>query len=220
MVDGTVVPFGIRTIRFDPERGFLLNETPMKLKGVCLHHDAGCLGAAVPEDVWERRLRALKELGVNAIRTSHNPPAPELLDLCDRLGLLVKDEAFDEFTPPKNKWVSGWNVGVPSRFGYGEVFAEWSLIDIRDMVLRDRNHPSVILWSIGNEIDYPNDPFSHPVLGKSYRPENPPAANLVKYGKPLIEAVKKLDPTRPVTAGLAEPGDVGCGRAGRRCSMS
>jgi len=203
VVDETSTPFGIRTIRFDPDKGFLLNESQVKLKGVCVHHDAGCLGAAVPEKVWERRLRALKELGVNAIRTSHNPPAPELLDLCDRLGLMVKDEAFDEFTPPKNKWVSGWNAGVPSRFGYGEMFTEWSVTDIQDMVHRDRNHPCVIMWSIGNEIDYPNDPFSHPVLEKNYRPENPPAENLVKHAKPLIEAVKKLDSTRPVTAALA-----------------
>jgi beta-galactosidase len=203
VVDETSTPFGIRTIRFDADKGFLLNGRQVKLKGVCVHHDAGCLGAAVPEKVWERRLHALNELGVNAIRTSHNPPAPELLDLCDRLGLLVKDEAFDEFTPPKNKWVSGWNAGVPSRFGYGEVFAEWSVTDIQDMVRRDRNHPCVIMWSVGNEIDYPDDPFSHPVLDKNYRPENPPADNLTKYAKPLIEAVKKLDGTRPVTAALA-----------------
>ena len=202
-VDEASTPFGIRTFQFDPAKGFSLNGRPLKLKGVCIHHDAGCLGAAVPDKVWERRLRILKELGVNAIRTSHNPPAPELLDLCDRIGLLVKDEAFDEFTPPKNKWVSGWNAGVPSRFGYGEIFAEWAVTDIRDMVRRDRNHPSIILWSIGNEIDYPNDPFSHPVLEKGYRPENPPAQNLVKYARPLIDAVKALDSTRPATAGLA-----------------
>jgi beta-galactosidase len=202
-VDEVSTSFGIRTLRFDPDQGLLLNGTPTKLKGVCVHHDAGSLGAAVPESVWERRLRALKELGVNAIRTSHNPPAPEFLDLCDRLGLLVKDEAFDEFTPPKNKWVEGWNAGVPSRFGYGEIFSEWAITDVQDMVRRDRNHPSIIMWSIGNEIDYPNDPFSHPVLKNGYRPENPPADNLVKHGKPLIEAVRKWDPTRPVTAALA-----------------
>lgn len=203
VVDEVLTPFGIRTIRFDPQRGFSLNGHAVRINGVCVHHDAGSVGAAVPESVWERRLRTLKELGVNAVRTSHNPPAPEFLDLCDRLGLLVEDEAFDEFTPPKNKWVNGWNVGVPSRFGYGEVFAQWAIMDIQDMVRRDRNHPSVIMWSIGNEIDYPNDPFSHPVLGKSYRPENPPAENLVRYARPLVDAVKKLDPTRPVTAALA-----------------
>ncbi len=203
VVDETSTPFGIRTIRFDPDKGFFLNGKQVKIKGVCLHHDAGCLGAAVPEKVLLRRLRLLKELGVNAIRTSHNPPAPELLVLCDRLGLLVKDEAFDEFTPPKNKWLTGWNDGVPSRYGYGEVFTKWSVIDIQDMVRRDRNHPSVIMWSIGNEIDYANDPFSHPVLGDEYLPENPPAENLIKYAKPLVKAVKELDSSRPVTAALA-----------------
>lgn len=203
VVDETTTPFGIRTLKFDPERGFLLNGTPVKLKGVCIHHDAGCLGAAVPEKVLERRLRLLKDLGANAVRTSHNPPAPELLDLCDRLGILVKDEAFDEFTPAKNKWVTGRNDGLPSRFGYAEDFEEWSVRDVQDMVRRDRNHPSVIMWSIGNEIDFANDPFAHPVLGNQYRPGNPPAANLVKHARPLIDAVKTLDSTRPVTAALA-----------------
>jgi beta-galactosidase len=202
-IDESSTPFGIRTIHFDAEKGFFLNGQSLKIKGVCIHHEAGCLGAAVPEKVWERRLRTLKEIGVNAIRTSHNPPAPELLDLCDRLGLLVKDEAFDEFTPAKNKWMRGWNSAEPSRFGYAEDFAEWSVRDISDMVRRDRNHPSIILWSIGNEIDYANDPFSHPVLGENYHPENPPAENLPKLARPLIAAVKSLDTTRPVTAALA-----------------
>lgn len=201
--DETTTVFGIRTIRFDANKGFFLNDVPTKLKGVCLHHDAGAIGAAVPVKVWERRLLTLKEIGVNAIRTSHNPPAPELLDLCDRMGFLVKDEAFDEFTPAKNKWIAGWNSGAPSRFGYAENFEEWSVRDIQDMVRRDRNHPSIILWSIGNEIDYKNDPFSHPVLGNEYRPDHPPAENLVKHGKPLVAAVKQLDTTRPVTAALA-----------------
>jgi beta-galactosidase len=203
VVDETTTAFGIRTARFDPDKGFLLNGQPMKLKGVCLHHDAGCLGAAVPDKVLERRLRLLKEIGVNAIRTSHNPPAPELLDFCDRLGLLVMDEAFDEFTPGKNKWISGRNDGLPSHFGYAEVFDQWSVTDIQDMVRRDRNHPCVILWSIGNEIDYANDPFTDPVLGQEYRPGNPPAEDIVKCAKPLIAAVKTLDSTRPVTAALA-----------------
>ena len=203
LVDETMTLFGIRKLTFDPDRGFLLNDKPIKLKGVCIHHDAGSLGAAVPDKVLERRLRLLQELGVNAVRTSHNPPAPELLDLCDRLGMLVKDEAFDEFTPPKNKWVFGWNVGLPSKFGYGEIFNEWAVRDIEDMVRRDRNHPSVIMWSIGNEIDYPNDPFSHPILGDRYHPQNPPAENLVRYAAPLITAIKRFDSTRPVTAGLA-----------------
>ena len=195
--------FGIRSLRFDADHGFFLNGQPLKLKGVCLHHDAGSLGAAVPDQVLERRLRLMKELGANAIRTSHNPPAPELLDFCDRLGLLVKDEAFDEFTPPKNKWVGGWNRGQPSHFGYGEVFAAWSVRDVKDMVRRDRNHPSVIMWSIGNEIDYANDPFSHPVLGDDYRPTQPRAEWMPTYARPLVEAVKSIDTTRPVTMALA-----------------
>ena len=203
VVQEVTTPFGIRTIAFDSNKGFFLNGKAVKIKGVCLHHDAGCLGAAVPDKVLERRLRLMKDLGTNAIRTSHNPPAPELLDMCDRLGLLVKDEAFDEFTPPKNKWVEGWNAGEPSKFGYGEVFAEWSVRDMEDLVRRDRNHPCIIMWSIGNEIDYPNDPFSHPVLGNNYRPEHPSAENLVKHAKPLIEATRRWDRTRPVTAALA-----------------
>jgi beta-galactosidase len=202
-VDEVSTPIGIRTIKFDPDKGFFLNGRSLKLKGVCLHHDAGCLGSAVPVKVWERRLRLLQELGVNAIRCSHNPPAPELLDLCDRLGFLVQDEAFDEFNPPKHKWVEGWNAGVPSRFGYGDLFTEWSVRDMETLVLRDRNHPCIVMWSIGNEIDYANDPFSHPVLGKDYRPEQPSAENLFRYGQPLVDVVKRLDPTRPTTAALA-----------------
>jgi beta-galactosidase len=203
MVDETTAHFGIRTIRFDPDHGFSLNGVPTKIKGVCIHQDAGCLGVAVPEKVFERRLRIFKSLGVNAIRTSHNPPAPEFLDVCDRLGLLVKDEAFDEFMPAKNKWMTGWNSALPSHYGYSEDFLEWSVRDVQDMVRRDRNHPSIVMWSIGNEIDYANDPFSHPVLGDQYRPENPRAENLVKLGAPLLWAVKNLDDTRPVTAALA-----------------
>ena len=202
-IDQTSETFGIRTIKFDPNKGFFLNDKSMKMKGVCLHHDAGCLGAAVPDKVLERRLLLMKELGANAIRTSHNPPAPELLDMCDKIGLLVMDEAFDEFTPGKNKWVTGRNNGLPSRFGYAEFFTEWSVIDISDMVRRDRNHPSIIMWSIGNEVDYPNDPFSDPSLGNSYRPTQPAAENLLTCARPLVAAVKKLDSTRPVTAALA-----------------
>jgi beta-galactosidase len=203
MVDETETSFGIRAADFDPDKGFLLNGISTKLKGVCIHHDAGSLGAAVPEKVLERRLRLLKEIGVNAIRTSHNPPAPELLDLCDRMGFLVMDEAFDEFTPAKNKWVSGKNAGVPSHFGYAESFEQWSVPDVSDMVRRDRNHPCIILWSIGNEVDYANDPFSDPVLGDKYKPENPSAKDLIKCAAPLITAVKSLDPSRPVSAALA-----------------
>lgn len=201
--DRTETPFGIRSFRFDPDQGFYLNGRNLKIKGMCLHHDAGIVGAAVPEKMWVRRLAAMKEIGCNAIRCSHNPPAPEFLDLCDRMGFVVMDEAFDEFTPTKNKWVKGWNQGTPSRDGYGEVFEEWAQRDIADMVRRDRNHPSIIMWSIGNEVDYANDPFSHPVLGQEHKPENPPAENLTKYGKMLVETVKQYDTTRPTTAALA-----------------
>jgi len=203
VIDETTTPFGIRTIAFDPNHGFSLNGVPTKLKGVCIHQDGGSVGTAIPIQVWERRLRTLKTLGVNAIRTSHNPPAPEFLDQCDRLGFLVMDEAFDEFTPGKNKWVEGLNQGLPSRFGYNEYFAEWSVRDISDMVRRDRNHPGIIMWSIGNEIDYPNDPFSDPALGNNYKPGNPPGTDMVKWGRPLVAVVKAQDPTRPVTAALA-----------------
>ena len=203
ITDETDTRFGIRAAVFDPNKGFLLNGVPTKLKGVCIHHDAGPLGAAVPGQVLERRLRLLKDIGANAIRTSHNPPDPALLDLCDRLGFLVMDESFDEFTPGKNKWVVGWNQGVPTHFGYNEIFAQWAVTDLTDMVRRDRNHPSVVLWSIGNEIDYANDPFSDPVLGAKYKPENPPARDLLKCAAPLVKAVKSLDTSRPVTAALA-----------------
>jgi beta-galactosidase len=203
VVDEIETPFGIRTATFDADKGFFLNGISTKLKGVCIHHDAGSLGAAVPEKVLERRLRLLKEIGVNAIRTSHNPPDPELLDLCDRLGFVVMDEAFDEFTPGKNKWVAGWNDGVPDHFGYSEIFDQWSVTDMQDLVRRDRNHPGIILWSIVNEVDYANDPFSDPVLGDKYHPEYPPAKDLLKCAEPLITAVKSLDRTRPVTAALA-----------------
>jgi beta-galactosidase len=203
VVDETTTAFGVRTLEFDSNRGFFLNGVSTKFKGVCIHQDGGSVGVAITDQISERLLRELKALGVNAIRTSHNPPAPEFLDLCDRLGFLVMDEAFDEFTPAKNKWVVGWNKGVPGRFGYSEFFADWSVRDISDQVRRDRNHPSIVMWSIGNEIDYPNDPFTDPALGKGYRPGNPPGTDMVKWGRPLVAAVKQLDSTRPVTAALA-----------------
>ncbi|HEY3282340.1 MAG TPA: glycoside hydrolase family 2 TIM barrel-domain containing protein [Armatimonadota bacterium] len=193
-VDSVEVPFGIRSIRFDPNEGFLLNGVETKMRGVCFHHDAGALGATVPAQVWERRLRVLKEMGCNAVRMSHNPPAAYLLDLCDRLGLLVMDEAFDEWTRGKRKWVNGWNKTIATTDGYHEHFEQWSEADLREMVLRDRNHPSVVLWSIGNEIDYPNDPY----------PENSP--ELLPIAQRLAGIVRSLDTTRPVTAALAAVG--------------
>ncbi len=164
-------PFGIRSTAWDADRGFLLNGRPVKLRGVNLHHDAGGLGAAVPERVWLERLTALKAMGANAIRTSHNPPAPEFLDLCDRLGFLVMAEAFDE-----------WTIGkVPE--GYHRYFAEWSERDVTDFVRRDRNHPSIVLWSAGNEIGEQVTPDGVAVLQR------------------LLDLFHREDPTRPVTTG-------------------
>jgi hypothetical protein len=204
LADEIRTPFGIRTIRFDPNGGFFLNGKPLKFQGVCLHHDLGALGAAFSGAALERRLKLLKELGVNAIRCSHNPMAPEEYDLCDRLGLLVMDEAFDEWTGGKHKWIQGWNAGTPGVRGYHEVFAEWSDRDIADMVLRDRNHPSIVLWSIGNEIDYPGDPFGHPMGASGIKPGMRNADELVPVARQLIADVKKLDGTRPVTQALAD----------------
>lgn len=203
VIDFETTPFGIRYFHFDANLGFYLNGKNIKMKGVCIHHDAGCLGAAVPEKVWARRLQLLKEAGVNAIRMSHNPPAPELLDMCDSYGFLVQDEAFDEWAHPKNKWINGWNKGEPSLDGYASDFAKWAEIDLKDMVLRDRNHPSIIFWSIGNEIDYPNDPYSHPVLEERYIANKPEAKDMGDIAKRLVKIVKKHDQTRPVTAALA-----------------
>ncbi|MDE3066629.1 MAG: DUF4982 domain-containing protein [Verrucomicrobiota bacterium] len=203
VVDRLQTKFGIRSIRFDAQRGFLLNGAPLKLKGVCLHDDAGALGVAVPDRVLERRLRLLKAIGCNAVRCSHNPKAPEFYDFCDRLGLLVMDEAFDEWTGAKRKWIHGWNVGTPSRHpGYSAFFNQWADRDLRDLVRRDRNHPCVILWSIGNEIDYPGDPFSYPT-DNDYNSNQPSAKVLVPIARRLIADVRQCDDTRPVTAALA-----------------
>ena len=202
-VDRLETPFGVRSIQFDAAKGFFLNGQPMKFKGICMHHDGGIVGAAVPDTVLERRLRTAKEYGCNAIRTSHNPMAPEFYDLCDRIGLMVMDEAFDEWTGAKNKWIQGRNVGTPALHGYADFFEEWADADLREMVMRDRNHPSIMLWSIGNEIDYPNDPFSHPADGNQYNPQKPSAEILAKTAPRLIKVVHECDPSRPVTAALA-----------------
>ena len=217
--DTETVRVGIRTFRFDPDEGFSLNGRGMKLKGVCVHHDAGCLGAAVPKAVWARRLQKFKAAGCNALRTAHNPPDPDLLDLCDELGFLVMDEAFDEWEGTKNKWWQGHNVYPPKHFGYAEDFPEWHEKDLTAMVERDRNHPCVILWSIGNEIDYPNDPYVTPlfkeVLGNNdankplaerlYDPRKPDASRLAVIARELTAIVHRLDDTRPVTSALSFP---------------
>jgi len=211
-IDETVTVAGIRTFTFDPDRGFALNGEWMKMKGVCLHHDAGVFGSAVPREVWKRRLLNLKEIGCNAIRMSHNPQAPDVYELCDELGLLVIDEAFDEWEFPKRKWLEGWNIGTPGFEGSYDFFDEWSSRDMADIVRRDRNHASIFAWSIGNEVDYPNDPYSHPVLNGTsinqpmfggYKPDQPNAGRLGNVAKRLAAVVRENDPTRPVTAGLA-----------------
>ena len=174
--DSVRVPFGLRTIEFTTDGKFLLNGRHVPLQGVCLHHDLGPLGAAAFDRGFERQLQIMKAMGVNAIRTSHNPPAPALLDFTDRMGFVVMDEAFDEWKQNK------------TRFGYGQFFDEWSERDIRDMVRRDRNHPSVVMWSIGNEI-----------------PEQSNAQTGEAMAARLTAFVREEDPTRPVTAGMNNP---------------
>ena len=164
--------FGFRTIKFDKDKGFFLNGKYTKFKGVCLHHDLGSIGAAVNYRATERQLVMMKEMGVNAIRTSHNPPSLELLKICDSIGLMVQVEAFDE-------WKNGKNEN-----GYGEFFDAWAEKDLTTMIKRDRNHPSVIMWSIGNEI----------------REQGmPEGAAMARF---LTKIAHDLDPTRPVSAGF------------------
>jgi beta-galactosidase len=212
IVDEAVFKSGIRTLKFDANKGFALNGKWIKMKGVCIHHDGGALGSAVPRQVWESRLKTLKSLGCNAIRMSHNLQAPAVYELCDELGFLVMDESFDEFEFPKKKWLSGWNVGEPGYQGTYDFFEEWSDRDIESMVLRDRNHPSVVMWSIGNEVDYPNDPYSHPILSGSqfnqpvsggYDPKKPSVNRLGPIGKRLSGDIRAIDTSRPVTGALA-----------------
>jgi len=219
VTDRVEFPFGLRTIRFDPDDGFFLNGRNLKLKGVCVHHDAGCLGAAVPKDVWRKRLVKFRMMGCNAIRTAHNPPDPDLLDLCDELGFLVMDEAFDEWEGIKNKWWQGHNVYPPKHFGYGEDFPRWHREDLQSMVVRDRNHPCVILWSIGNEIDYPNDPYvtplfrealgnndaNKPLAERIYDDRKPDAGRLAAVARELTKLVHELDQSRPVLSALSFP---------------
>ncbi len=170
--------FGIRETRFDAEQGFFLNGRPIKLRGVCLHHDGGLCGAAVPPEIWGRRLRLLKEMGCNAIRCSHNPPDTALLDLCDSMGFLVMDEAFDEWEFTKRK---GTGANTHESRGYSEWFAAEHAADLRAMLRRDRNHPSVIIWSIGNEVPEQVLPGGDAIAAR------------------LAAVCHEMDPTRPVT---------------------
>ena len=175
--DACTTPFGIRTFEFTTDKGLFVNGKHVDVKGVCMHHDQGCLGSAVHTRSIERQLEILKSMGCNAIRTSHNPPAPELLDLCDRMGFLVMDEAFDEWKRDK------------TLYGYGRFFDGWSERDLTDMILRDRNHPSIVLWSIGNEIPEQDN------------------ADAYDMAKRLVDICHKNDPTRPVTSACNSPAE-------------
>lgn len=174
LIDDYQTPLGIRTFRFEAATGFYLNNKPVKIQGVCLHHDLGALGAAINTAAIKRRLVALKEMGVNAIRTAHNPPSPEFLALCDSMGFIVQDEIFDVWQKKKVK--QDYNVN----------FKDWHQQDLQDWVKRDRNHPSVMMWSIGNEIREQFDSTG------------------IAITQELTKLVKKLDATRPVTSALTE----------------
>jgi beta-galactosidase len=173
--DSYTTPLGIRYFNFDADKGFSLNGKPMKILGVCDHHDLGSLGAAVNTRALERQLQMLKAMGCNGIRTSHNPPAPELLDLCDKMGFIVMDEAFDCWEWKKAK------------YDYHLFFKEWHKRDLEDQILRDRNHPSVIIWSIGNEIPQQGD------------------TSALRLAPELAGIVRHLDNTRPITTANDHP---------------
>lgn len=174
LMDSYETTFGLRSFYFDADKGFFLNQKPVKIKGVCMHHDLGALGAAVNTRAIERQLEILKAMGCNAIRTAHNPPAPELLELCDKMGFLVMVEAFDMWKKKKTK------------YDYYADFEDWHVRDLQDMVLRDRNHPSVFMWSVGNEIREQFDSTG------------------ITITRELVSIVKALDTTRPVMAALSE----------------
>lgn len=174
-VDRYETPIGIRHFHFDRKEGFFLNGKHLKIRGVCDHHDLGCLGAAVNTRAIQRQLQMLKSMGVNAMRTSHNPPAPELLQLCDKMGILVMDEAFD-------CWKKGKNP-----YDYHLYWDQWHKKDLSDMIRRDRNHPSIIIWSIGNEIPDQWDSAGGPIA------------------RELAGIVRSLDPTRPITSAMNNP---------------
>ncbi|HSC39028.1 MAG TPA: glycoside hydrolase family 2 TIM barrel-domain containing protein, partial [Chitinophagaceae bacterium] len=176
--DEYTTPFGIRYFEFDANKGFLLNGKRVKINGVCDHHDLGCLGSAINTRALERQLEILKAMGCNGIRTSHNPPAPELLDLCDRMGFIVMDEAFDMWKKEKNP------------YDYHLDWDQWHERDLKDQVIRDRNHPSVFIWSIGNEVNeqWDTTDVSGTVIARE-----------------LTGIVHALDNTRPVTSALSSP---------------
>ena len=197
---------GVRSFRFDPKAGFSLNSVPVKINGVCEHHDFGCLGAALNEDALHRKLVKLKAMGVNAIRSSHNPPAPELLNMCDTMGLIVMDESFDMWRRKK------------TQNDYARFFDEWHERDLSDLVKRDRNHPCILMWSIGNEVleqwsSADADELTleqanlilnagHDASTLAHGEEMTPNALLTQH---LANIIKKYDKTRPITAGCNEP---------------
>jgi len=214
-----VMKVGIRKVEFTPDNGFKLNDKSIKIKGVCIHHDGGSLGSAVSKEVWRRRFLKLKDMGCNSIRTSHNPHAKAIYELSDELGFLVMDEAFDEWEAPKNKWFVGHNVYPPKHEGYAEDFLLYHEMDLTSLIRRDRNHPSVILWSVGNEIDYPNDPYCHesfelmtgnndadkPLEERKFKSTRPNMKRLSVIAKNLHEIAKKSDTTRFITVAAAFP---------------
>ena len=232
-IDSYTTPFGIRSIEFIPKKGFFLNGKATLMKGVSLHHDGGLVGAAVPKEVWRRRLLSLKEAGLNAVRTAHNPFSEEFLDLCDELGILVQHEFFDEFDYPKDKRLNMHqrHDDYISR-GYTEHFQQWGKRDLTSTLLRDRNHPSIVQWSIGNEIEWtyvhyryitgfwedPNNPekgdenfwgsppkFSPEELKARYEASEKGEYILADTAKRLNQWVKELDTTRPTTANFILP---------------
>lgn len=179
MLDEVRTRIGLRQAVFDCDQGFLLNGEPVKINGVCLHHDGGCVGAAVPRQIWKRRLERLKAMGANGIRMSHNPPDPGLLDLCDELGFLVMDESFDEWRILKGKELGS---NTHESRGYSEWFERCHKEDLEAMLRRDRNHPCIVIWSIGNEVPDQTDPNGH------------------LTARHLKEICRRLAPDRPVTA--------------------
>ncbi|MBQ4828494.1 DUF4982 domain-containing protein [Alteromonas sp. MMG017] len=230
VVDSTETQFGVRSLAFDPDQGFFLNGKSTEFKGVNLHHDAGAVGAAVPKEIWRYRLEKLQSVGVNALRLAHNPHSTDLLDLADEMGFLIIAEMFDDWLRPKDKSVvflsdnAGKGDAVKS---YTEHFPQWAERDLSDLIRRDFNHPSVIMWSIGNEIEwtYPYYNASQQWDGdkKDYHGKNPPVYDparvrkefdnnkgqevdhLARTAKYLANIVKKLDVSRPVTAGMVTP---------------
>lgn len=228
IVDRLDTRFGVRDIYFDPKTGFYLNGVKTAIKGVNLHHDAGAVGVAVPKDVWRRRLESLKRAGTNAIRTAHNPASEEFLNLCDEMGFLVQAEIFDEWDNPKDKRLNQWERHSDriSR-GYADYFQQEAEEDLKLAVKRDRNHPSIFMWSIGNEIEwtYPrykaatgyfdmnasgnyfyNPPFiTEQEIKDRFHKSEPGQYVLAKTAAKLSNWVKELDTTRPVTANLILP---------------